>query len=70
MAQVCRYLWRVNSIRRRRRGVTTTTRLDPSFLTGEMFSERQAAAIGVTITLIALLAILISVPYWRAIGLL
>jgi hypothetical protein len=37
---------------------------------GEMFSERQAATIGATITVIALLAILMSVPYWRAIGLL
>ena len=36
---------------------------------GEMFSERQAVAVGVTITLIAVLALLISVPYWRAIGL-
>ncbi|MEP6752351.1 MAG: SLC13 family permease [Candidatus Dormiibacterota bacterium] len=36
---------------------------------GEMFSERQAVAVGVAITVIALLAILISVPYWRAIGL-
>jgi hypothetical protein len=34
-----------------------------------MFSERQAVAVGVTITLIAVLALLISVPYWRAIGL-
>jgi hypothetical protein len=36
---------------------------------GEMFSERQAVAVGVAITLIALLALVISVPYWRAIGL-
>ena len=36
---------------------------------GEMFSERQAVAVGVAITLIALLALLISVPYWRSIGL-
>ena len=36
---------------------------------GEMFSERQAVAVGVAITLIAVLALLISVPYWRAIGL-
>src|SRR5947208_11758353 len=33
---------------------------------GEMFSERQAAAGGVLTTLMALLAIVISVPYWRA----
>lgn len=37
---------------------------------GEMFSDRQAVAMGVTITLIALVAILISVPYWGAIGIL
>ena len=36
----------------------------------ELFSERQAVAVGVMITLVALLAIVISVPYWRAIGLL
>jgi len=36
---------------------------------GEMFSERQAVAVGVTITLVAVLALLICVPYWRAIGL-
>jgi len=36
---------------------------------GEMFSERQGVAVGVAITLIALLALLLSVPYWRAIGL-
>jgi divalent anion:Na+ symporter, DASS family len=36
---------------------------------GEMYSERQAVAVGATITLVALLAILVSVPYWRAIGL-
>ncbi len=37
---------------------------------GEMFNERQALTMGVTITLVALLAILVSVPYWRAIGIL
>jgi DASS family divalent anion:Na+ symporter len=37
---------------------------------GELYSERQAVAVGAAITLIALLAIAISVPYWRAIGLL
>jgi di/tricarboxylate transporter len=36
---------------------------------GEMFNDRQAVVIGVTITVIALVAILISVPYWHAIGL-
>ena len=36
---------------------------------GEMFSERQAVAVGVAITLIALAAILVGVPYWRAMGL-
>jgi hypothetical protein len=35
---------------------------------GEMFNDRQAVIVGVAITLVALLAILISVPYWRAIG--
>jgi DASS family divalent anion:Na+ symporter len=37
---------------------------------GELYSERQAVAVGAAITFIALLAIAISVPYWRAIGLL
>ena len=37
---------------------------------GEMFSDRQAVAVGVSITVVALLAVLISVPYWRAIGIL
>jgi divalent anion:Na+ symporter, DASS family len=36
---------------------------------GEMFTERQAVAVGVTITVIAVLALLISVPYWHAIRL-
>ena len=36
---------------------------------GEMFSDRQAVLVGVTITGLALVAILVSVPYWHAIGL-
>lgn len=36
----------------------------------EMFSDRQAFAVGLSITAVALLAILISVPYWAAIGIL
>ena len=36
---------------------------------GEMFSERQAVLVGVAITVVALVAILVSVPYWHAIGL-
>jgi len=36
---------------------------------GEMYTERQAMAVGVMISLVAVVAILISVPYWRAIGL-
>src|SRR5947208_16097115 len=35
---------------------------------GELFSDRQALAMGVAITVIASLAMLICVPYWRAIG--
>ena len=35
---------------------------------GEMFNDRQAVIVGVAITLVALLAILISVPYWHVIG--
>jgi hypothetical protein len=35
-----------------------------------MFSERQAIGVGVAITLIALVALLISVPFWIAVGLL
>ena len=37
---------------------------------GELFSDRQALAMGVAITVIASLAMLICVPYWRAIGIL
>jgi hypothetical protein len=36
----------------------------------EMFSDRQAIAVGVSITAVALLTVLICVPYWRAIGIL
>ncbi len=36
----------------------------------EMFSDRQALAVGVSITAVALLTMLICVPYWRAIGIL
>ncbi|HMC68333.1 MAG TPA: hypothetical protein VKJ07_04185, partial [Mycobacteriales bacterium] len=35
---------------------------------GEMFTDRQAMIVGLATTLIALLAILVSVPYWQAIG--
>jgi len=34
----------------------------------EMFSDRQAVAVGVSTTFIALLIVVICVPYWRAIG--
>jgi DASS family divalent anion:Na+ symporter len=37
---------------------------------GEMYSERQAVVIGAAMTAIAVLSLLISVPYWQAIGLL
>jgi hypothetical protein len=36
----------------------------------ELFSERQAVGVGLAITLIALVALLISVPFWIAVGLL
>jgi hypothetical protein len=36
----------------------------------EMFSDRQAFAVGVSITAVALLTVLVCVPYWRAIGIL
>ena len=36
----------------------------------EMFSDRQALAVGVSMTAVALLTVLIGVPYWRAIGVL
>jgi di/tricarboxylate transporter len=36
----------------------------------EMFSDRQAVAVGVAIAVIAMLALLICVPYWQAIGIL
>jgi DASS family divalent anion:Na+ symporter len=35
---------------------------------GEMFSERQAIMVGLAITAIAIAALMISVPYWGAIG--
>jgi di/tricarboxylate transporter/CRP-like cAMP-binding protein len=37
---------------------------------GEMFTDRQAVVVGVTMTAVALFAIAVSIPYWRAIGLL
>ena len=37
---------------------------------GEMFSDRQSLAVGVSITALALLTMLICVPYWRAVGIL
>jgi DASS family divalent anion:Na+ symporter len=37
---------------------------------GEMFSDRQAVVVGGAITGVAILALLISVPYWHAIGIL
>jgi hypothetical protein len=36
----------------------------------EMFTDRQAIAIGVSITVVAVLTLLICVPYWQAIGIL
>jgi di/tricarboxylate transporter len=36
----------------------------------EMFSDRQAVAVGVAITVIAVLALVACVPYWQAIGML
>ena len=45
-------------------------RLTREITGGEMYSERQAVFVGVAITAIAVLALLISVPYWHAIGLL
>ncbi len=37
---------------------------------GEMFSHRDGFVVGVALTIITLVAIAVSVPYWRAIGLL
>jgi divalent anion:Na+ symporter, DASS family len=37
---------------------------------GELFTDRQAIAVGAAMTGVALLAIAVSVPYWRAIGIL
>jgi di/tricarboxylate transporter len=37
---------------------------------GELFSDRQAVIVGAAMTIVALLAIAVSVPYWRAIGIL
>jgi hypothetical protein len=36
----------------------------------EMFSDRQALAVGISTTAIALLTVLVCVPYWRAVGIL
>jgi hypothetical protein len=36
----------------------------------EMFTDRQAIAVGISITVVAALALLICVPYWQAIGVL
>ncbi|HEY8802969.1 MAG TPA: SLC13 family permease [Candidatus Dormibacteraeota bacterium] len=36
----------------------------------EMFSDRQALGVGVSITVIAVLTLLVCVPYWQAIGIL
>jgi di/tricarboxylate transporter/CRP-like cAMP-binding protein len=37
---------------------------------GELFTDRQAIAVGAAMTGVALVAIAVSVPYWRAIGIL
>ncbi len=37
---------------------------------GEMFTDRQGIAVGVALTLLTLVSIAASIPYWRAIGLL
>jgi len=37
---------------------------------GELFTDRQAIAVGAAMTGVALIAIAVSVPYWRAIGIL
>jgi len=37
---------------------------------GELFTERQAVPVGVAMTFVALAAIAVSIPYWRAIGIL
>jgi len=37
---------------------------------GELFSDRQAIVVGAAITGVALLALLVSVSYWRALGIL
>ena len=37
---------------------------------GEMFDDRQATRVGAVVTSIGLVAILVSLPYWRAVGLL
>lgn len=37
---------------------------------GEMFTDRDGLIVGVAVTLLTLIAIAVSIPYWRAIGLL
>ena len=37
---------------------------------GELFTDRQAVLVGAAMTIVALIAIAVSIPYWRAIGIL
>jgi len=45
-------------------------RLATQLTRGEMFVERDGIIVGVGLTALTLLAIVVSIPYWRAIGLL
>jgi di/tricarboxylate transporter len=37
---------------------------------GELFTDRQAVVVGAAMTIVALIAVAVSIPYWRAIGIL
>ncbi len=45
-------------------------RLAAQITRGEMFAERDGVAVGVGLTVLTLLAVAVSIPYWRAISLL
>lgn len=44
-------------------------RLTEEMTKGEMITQHEGTVIGVLMTLITLVAIAVSVPYWRALGL-
>ena len=62
----------VEQLRQEGHAVIYVAELAPSISGDEVLqqaNERQAVLVGVAITVVALVAILVSVPYWHAIGL-